>query len=130
MYLHNTARARARERLVFTWPAGLSTLLSPPSRSSSATSLQTEPPRPLAAHPLHNLSVLQVPVGERFHGCATIKRTLISFLAGRSTVRNKTFASLLLQEGRGWINNSVHRAILRACFQPCFFSRLVYMYPR
>lgn len=50
-------RKRERERLVFTWPSGLST---PPLlfRSSSGGSLQTEPPRPLAAS-FKPLSVLE-----------------------------------------------------------------------
>lgn len=75
MYLHNTAepdewRERERERDSFSLgPRGF----QPPLLfgSSSGGSLQTEPPRPLAAS-FKLLSVLEVP--ERFHGSATIKR--------------------------------------------------------
>ena len=66
-------RKRERERLVFTWPSGLST---PPLlfRSSSGGSLQTEPPRPLAASFKPFSAIRKFQSAKRFHGSATIKR--------------------------------------------------------
>lgn len=100
MYLHNTAepdewRERERERLVFTWPSGLST----PSSIRILVWREFADGTPAATRCILQ-AAFRIRSSRKIPRFRDDQTRLISFLADRSTVRNKTFASLLRQ-GKG-----------------------------